>query len=78
MPLAKYQRKLKSMIKEKDIFYYATVLSEQEDIDLEVAEMAVRGALDSHLDEDGTIDDFEELYEDAAAMARQFERDNSK
>lgn len=66
------------MVSEKDIFYFATVLSEQEDFDLEIAEMAVRGALDSHLEEDGTIDDYEDFYEDAAAIARQFERDNSK
>ena len=66
------------MVSEKDIFYYATVLSEQEDIDLEISEMAVRGALDSHLEDDGTIDDYEDFYEDAASIARQFERDNSK
>ena len=63
---------------EKDIQYFAQSLSEDEGLDLEIAEMALRGALDSHLTQDGEIDDFEAFFEDALGMARTFERDNSK
>lgn len=66
------------MISEKDIQYFAQKLSEDEDLDLEIAEMALRGALDSHLTQDGEIDDYEAFFDDALTMARAFERDGSK
>ena len=66
------------MISEKDIQYFAQELSEDECLDLEIAEMALRGALDSHLGEDGEIDDFEAFFEDAVGMARALERDGLK
>ena len=66
------------MISEKDIEYFAQSLSEDEDIDLEIAEMALRGALDSHLTQDGEINDYEAFLEDAVCMARTFERDGLK
>lgn len=66
------------MISENDIEYFAQELSEDEDLDLEIAEMALSGALDSHLTQDGEIDDFEAFFEDAVGIARTFERDGLK
>ena len=66
------------MISENDIEYFAQELSEDEGLDLEIAEMALRGALDSHLTKDGEIDDFEAFFEDAVGMAKAFESGNSK
>ena len=66
------------MISEKDIEYFAQELSEDEDLDLEIAEMALRCALDSHLTQDGEIDDYEAFFEDAVGLARAFERDGLK
>lgn len=63
---------------EQDIEYFAQSLSEDEELDLEIAEMALRGALDSHLTQDGEIDDYEAFFEDAVGMARTFERDGLK
>ena len=56
------------MYKEKDIFYWATSLSVEQDVDLDIAEKAVREALSEHLEEDGTIDDFMAFYQDAAEI----------
>lgn len=66
------------MVTEKDIQYFAQELSEDEELDFEIAEMAIRGALDSHLTQDGEIDDFEAFFEDAVGLARALERDDLK
>ena len=59
------------MYTEKDIFFWATSLSVEQDVDLDTAEKAVREALKEHLEEDGTVDDFEAFYQDAAEIARE-------
>lgn len=59
------------MYTEKDIFFWATSLSVEQDVDLDIAEKAVREALSEHLEEDGTIDDFMAFYQDAAEISRE-------
>lgn len=59
------------MYSEKDIFFWATSLSIEQDVDLDIAEKAVREALSEHLEEDGTIDDFMAFYQDAAEISRE-------
>ena len=57
------------MYTNKDIFFWATSLSVEQDVDLDTAEKAVREALKEHLEEDGTVDDFEAFYQDASEIA---------
>lgn len=59
------------MYTEKDIFFWATSLSTEQDVDLDIAEKAVREALSKHLEEDGTIDDFMTFYQDAAEISKE-------
>lgn len=59
------------MYSEKDIFFLATSLSTEQDVDLDIAEKAVREALSEHLEEDGTIDDFMAFYQDAAEISKE-------
>lgn len=59
------------MYTEKDIFFWATSLSVEQDVDLDIAEKAVREALSEHLEEDGTIDDFMAFYQDAAEISKE-------
>lgn len=62
---------LRGMYTEKDIFFWATSLSVEQDVDLDIAEKAVREALSEHLEEDGTIDDFMAFYQDAAEISKE-------
>ncbi len=59
------------MYSEKDIFFWATTISVEQDVDLDIAEKAVREALSEHLEEDGTIDDFMAFYQDAAEISKE-------
>lgn len=59
------------MYTEKDIFFWATTISVEQDVDLDIAERAVREALSEHLEEDGTIDDFMAFYQDAAEISKE-------
>lgn len=62
---------------DKDFDYCCQVL-EEEGFDPDIAEGAVRQALKSHLEEDGTIDDYEMFYTGAKWLADRMQDDKDR
>lgn len=62
---------------DKKEFEYCCQVLEEEGFDEDVAEAAVKDALESHLDEDG-IDDYEMFYDDAKWVAERMQEEKDR